>query len=278
MNSINKKILDKICSDRDFALGIYEQLSLKPFDTFFEQEYIEDMIINNEDDLFFIAHKCNHKDLLEKMWNEDKTIIKHHILSMSDKTIAMKLCKFSMMSEDNELSSLCFSLKNIFSVLPSERISLLKFEIIQHFVKMSDNDIFPILINNNILNIRDFINFSKTSKDRNETIVNILNNYNKINISDVEEKITELEYYFKQESEGLKIGKNIQIKNSIASLITLLKINQEEIVLSTKQFDFLLKISRYFNNTLLFSLLNKIKLTKVFNNEYENNKILKKRL
>ena len=127
-NKIAVDVIEEIVSEEE-ALSINPNKSAPKWVLERAVRYIEKEGLNNEDDLFFIAHKCNHKDLLEKMWNEDKTIIKHHILSMSDKKIAMKLCKFSMMSEDNELSSLCFSLKNIFSVLPSERVSLLKFEI-----------------------------------------------------------------------------------------------------------------------------------------------------
>lgn len=278
MNSVNKKILDKICSDEKFAIEFYDAISLKPFDTFFSQEYIDDMVINNEDELFFIAHKCKYVDLLEKMWIEEKAEITYQLMLMNDKKIAMKLCKFAMLSEDDKMLSLCFSLKKIFSILPNERVHVLKMEIIQHLIKISEKDVFPILINNNTLNVRDFIVFSKTFTDRNETIINILNQYNKIGTIDIAEKIKELESSFKKELDGFKIGKNIQFKNDMTSLTTLLKINQDDIILSSKDSDFLLRVSKYFNNSSLFSLVNKIRLGEIFIDKYKTEKILKERL
>lgn len=278
MNSMNKKILDKICSSKQFAIEIYDELSLKPFDIFCEQEYFEDMLITSEDDLFFIAHKCKYIDLVEKMWKEDQVNIIHQLTLMNDKEIAMKLCKFTIQSEDDEMSSLCFSLKKIFSLFPKKRVCLVKMELIQHFLKISDKDVFPILINNNVLNIRDFIMFSKESEYTNETIINILNHYEKIEKIDVTKKIQEIENDFENEIQGFKIGKNIKIKNNITSLIALLKINKNIVVLKPIESDFLLKVAKYCHNTELFSLINKIKIESIFSDNYKNEKIIKGRV
>lgn len=278
MNSMNKKILDKICESKEFAIEIYDELSLNPFDTFCYQECFDDVLITNEDDLFFIAHKCRHTNLLEKMWKEEESEITHQLTLMDDRDIAMKLCKFTVLNEGNGMSTLCFSLKKIFSFLPKNRIFLLKMELIQHFLKISDKDFFPTLIDNNVLNIRDFIIFSKKSEYRNETIINILNHYEKIETLDITNKIKEIESDFEQEIQGFKIGKNIKNENNITSLTTLLKINKNIIMLKPMESELLLKVAKYWNNTELFSLINKIKIASVFNDKYKAEKIIKVRL
>ena len=278
MNSMNKKILDKLYASKEFAIEIYNELSLHPFDSFCYQEYFDDIIINNEEALFFIAHKCKDTDLLEKMWKEKQPEITHQLTLMDDRDIAIKLCKFTVLNKDSGMSTLCFSLKKIFSFLPKKRIFLLKMELIQHFLKISDEDFFPTLINNNVLNIRDFIIFSKKSEYRNETVINILNHYEKIEALEITKKIKEIESDFEQEMQGFKIGKNIKNENNMTSLTALLKINKNTIILKPMESELLLKVAKYWNNTELFSLINKIKIASIFNDQHKTGKILKTRL
>ena len=62
------------------------------------------------------------------------------------------------------------------------------------------------------------------------------------------------------------------------SLKTLIDINQDDIVLTYNDTQALFKIAKHFNDTQLFSLVNKMRLNKIFNKHLNHNeKIFRKK-
>lgn len=278
INNVNTKMIEKIYSDKNFAISLYENLDLKPFDSFYNEENIEGMLINSEDALFFIAHACEHVDLVKKMWSEESYNITYELSSMSNKRIAAKLCKYAVLSKDEQKGSFMFSLKKVMSILPKEQVKSFKKEIIECFLKFSCDDVFPLLINKNLINIKDLISFSSMSDCQNETIIKILNKYKKINLEDVSYQIEKLNNDFEGEIKEGRIGENIKLKNNMISLKTLIDINQDDIVLTYNDTQTLFKIAKHFNDTQLFSLVNKMRLNKIFNKHLNHNeKIFRKK-